>query len=136
MEKEQPTETDLYVNLQKPLEIRRNILECSKDVLMVMERLDRIKALRKQKTDAVQQLKVQIGELNILVSKLAEQLPDYKLFVKEQKKHASQQEKPQKTKKSKKGKKTKQKPTKKTRPKTDVKASLRKVESKLSHLRK
>ncbi len=69
-------EEALYVNVKKPLELRRNILEASKDVLYTLQKLERIKQLRKEKNELIKTLKVQIGEINILTTKLAEHLPE------------------------------------------------------------
>jgi hypothetical protein len=109
-------QNDLYVNVKKPLELRRSILEASKDVLFTLQKIEHIRQIRKQKTDLIQQLKVQIGEINLLASKLSEHLPDYtfapkmneellKIRAKERKEELHEESK--KAKKDKKGKKEK-----------------------------
>lgn len=132
-------EEALYVNLKKPLEIRRMILESSKDVLYTLERIEKIKQLRKQKTELIKQLKVQIGEINILATKLAEHLPEMSFSTKKkaeilgQFKKKRRQSKPQKTMQNpnlkKRGGKAKPKPH------NTVSEQLAKVQGKLKKLR-
>ncbi|RJQ17323.1 hypothetical protein C4573_04700 [Candidatus Woesearchaeota archaeon] len=124
---EKKPEQELYVHVKKPSELRRNILECSQDVLTSMQNLDKIQQVRKQKVELMNKLKVQVGEINLLASKLAEHLPDYHFAPKD-------------------GKQVKLEPKKKTVQKkvqekktgssksVDVKSALQNVKGKLKKL--
>lgn len=83
-EKEELTEEAFYVNLRKPLELRRHILEASKMVIFSLQNYHNLLTLREEKTKKIALLKVQVGEINLLCAKLAEFLPDYHLKVKEE----------------------------------------------------
>ena len=150
MPKKEDFEDDLYVNLKKPIELRRGLLEGSKDVLYTLQRVEKIVQLRKEKTELIQKLKVQIGELNILTTKLAEHLPDFTFTLKKKRElqeslHSLNKKTHRKTKKGKgkKGKGKKGKSKKRVEKKTvvarqpkSVSEQLKKVQGKLSRLKR
>lgn len=65
-----------YVGIRDPISLRRNILECVKDVVQSEQRFERYKQLRLAKIEETVKLKCLIREINMLVSKLKDQLPD------------------------------------------------------------
>lgn len=114
MSKKEDATESLYVNIRKPQEIRRNLLECSKDVLYTLQKVERVKQLRAEKNELAQKLKVQIGEINILTAKLAEHLPDSTATIKQTKDALLEKKKKHTSSKRKKTKKRKH-PTRKKR---------------------
>lgn len=64
-----------YVGLHNPAEIRRNLLEASRDVVQFLQRNEKIKEIRKEKVLAIQQLRTELHQLRLLVNKLKKMLP-------------------------------------------------------------
>ncbi len=68
-----------YVGVRDPMEVRRNILESSREAINFMQRLERIKKIREEKMHSVHQLRTDIKELRSLLNKLKQALPKTKL---------------------------------------------------------
>ena len=71
-----------FVGLEKPNELRRTLLESTRDVVDVMKRFERFKSVREQKIKEIERLKSDIREISKLISKLRAELPKTKLRVK------------------------------------------------------
>jgi len=65
----------LFVGITQPIEVRRNLLECSKVMVQGLQRYQRSLALRERKLEQVERLRVNLRELTILVQKLRRLLP-------------------------------------------------------------
>ena len=68
-----------YVGLQEPVEIRRNILEVSKDMVNYLQHFERLKTLRKEKQEAVHRIREDVKHLKTLINKLRMIMPKTKL---------------------------------------------------------
>ncbi len=72
-----PDEEDLFIRLNNPNLIRKNILESSKLILTILKQTYRIKQIREVKQAKISNLSDQIKELKILVQKIEELMPQY-----------------------------------------------------------
>jgi len=68
-------ESLFYVNLEEPVEIRRNILESSKEIVQLLQRYEKIRNIRVKKSSKITDLKKQTKEIAIMVAKLKQYLP-------------------------------------------------------------
>ncbi|MFC1801094.1 hypothetical protein ACFLZB_01410 [Nanoarchaeota archaeon] len=100
----QTKEDVFYVGVRDPVEIRRNVLECSKEMVQFLQRYESLKAARDEKTQSIHRLREDVKEIKSLMSKLKKALPKTKLRIKlhEEPKPVS---KKQKTKKKRQAKK-------------------------------
>ena len=120
-------ENKFYVGLQRPKELRRNILETSRSTLHALKHFYALGELRQEKLELLNQLKNEVKELNLLMGKLDSALPEHEVI----------KAKPQKKKTpSKKGKKKAAK--KKSKPKKShmqkLQDSLMDIENKLKNI--
>lgn len=126
-------EKDFFRRIENTIEVRKNILESSKEVIKNLKGYQRILGLRKEKLTAEKELKLQLKEINLLLDKLRDTFPADLI-------NQFEAEKPeeQKTVVKKEGKKTeKRKVTKKkARPSELAKLenSLAEIENKLNRL--
>lgn len=120
----------LYVGVQTPIEMRRTILESTRDVVEMLQKFEKFRAVREEKIATVNQLKEEVKEITKLVNKLKNELPKVDVRVrlhKEQemvegeKKAAKQAMKPKKN-----------VAVKKEAPKTKELSDLEKLEAELS----
>lgn len=75
-----PTREDVYfVGLREPIQVRKEILGCAKDVIGNLKRYERFKDLRKEKAEAEINLKRLFDEMTALSNKLRNLLPKTKL---------------------------------------------------------
>ena len=126
-EKDMDIRDSLYVNVKKPIELRRNVLETSKSVLYTLQFYYKILKLREEKEKQIALLKVQVGEINLLCSKLSQFLPKYQFKV---------GKKPEKlTKKKLKGRRRKSDLTPKVTELDRLESSLSEIENKLRNLK-
>jgi hypothetical protein len=72
-------ESVFFVGIKDPIEIRRSILESSKEVVQYMQRAERFKEIRKEKTGEILKLKGLVEDTQKLVRKLKTELPKTKL---------------------------------------------------------
>jgi len=77
--KEKEKEESFYVGIKDPIEMRRSILESSKELVEYMQRSERFKSIRAEKTEHIEKLKSTIKELKKLVKKAKVALPKTKL---------------------------------------------------------
>ena len=69
-------EEPLFVGVNNPLEIRRNLLEASKGVVESLKRYETLKATRERKLIAVNTLKKDLKETSKLIFRLRASLPN------------------------------------------------------------
>ncbi len=74
-EREIKQEEIFYVGLKQPVELRRNVLESSKDAIQLMQRYEKLRELRKSKEDGMLKLKDDIDNIRKAVRKLKSVLP-------------------------------------------------------------
>jgi len=65
----------LYVGVQNPIEVRRTILEATKDVVEMLQKYERFRAVKQEKINTVNVLQEQIKEITKLINKLKADLP-------------------------------------------------------------
>jgi hypothetical protein len=64
-----------YVGMRDPIEMRRSILESSKEMVQYLQRAEKFKSIRSEKAEQVAKLKDIMAELAKLVNKLKTALP-------------------------------------------------------------
>lgn len=67
---------DYYVGIRSANDLRRNLLESSKSVVMSLENFERIKQIETEKTQLKSRLKDDVKELKMLFLKLEKLMPD------------------------------------------------------------
>ena len=72
-----------HVGIEEPKEIRKNILESTRQVIYSLQRFEKLKAVRIEKAEKIILLKKQIIELLRLVEIFRKELPKTKLRAKE-----------------------------------------------------
>ena len=80
MEKEQEKEI-FYVGIKDPRELRRALLESTKDVVVFLKTYDNLKSIRLKKFEETQKLKLVVEELSRLMAKLQRELPKTRLRI-------------------------------------------------------
>lgn len=70
-----------YAGIQDPIEIRRTLLESSKEMLQLLQRHEKFKEVRKEKHENIVRLKHDIKELKKLITKFKSHLPTTHLRV-------------------------------------------------------
>ncbi len=74
-EKKEEAREDFFVKIDDPVELRRNILESSRDLIYNLQIYQRIIALHKEKLALIDRFNVIPDEIILLVKKLKEKLP-------------------------------------------------------------
>ncbi|MFH1400181.1 MAG: hypothetical protein ABIH41_01555 [Nanoarchaeota archaeon] len=69
-------EEDLYVPIQQPTMLRRELLEGSKEIIILLKDYHRIMLIRKQKLDLMEAIKAQLKETIFLIEKFKELVPE------------------------------------------------------------
>ncbi|HLD88908.1 MAG TPA: hypothetical protein VI894_01750 [Candidatus Nanoarchaeia archaeon] len=69
-----------YVGIKEGTELRRSILESSKDAIQTLQRLERLKEVKTKKQSKIHELKELIREINKLNSRLKLDLPKTKMM--------------------------------------------------------
>lgn len=80
---EQPVETEdehYFVSITRPLELRRQMLECSRKVVYCLQDYQRLVLIRARKLEELKKLRNSTRELSYLNNKLTEKLPKHKEF--------------------------------------------------------
>jgi len=75
-ENKEKKESVFYVGMKDPIEIRRSVLESSKEALQYLQRFERFKEVRKEKAEQRAKLREIVSEINGLVRKLKAALPE------------------------------------------------------------
>lgn len=68
-----------YVGLKEPIELRKNLLECSKMTVKSLQKYERFKDLRRRKIEHILNLKTIIKEIKRLNNDLISKLPETKI---------------------------------------------------------
>ncbi len=76
---EKEEEQIFYVGLKDPIEIRRSILESSKEIVQYLQRFERFKKIRSEKAEEIAKLRVVMKDITKMVRKLKTSLPKTKL---------------------------------------------------------
>ncbi len=72
---ETKAEDSLFVVLSEPVILRRHLLQCSKEFLIILKKIETIKTIRLEKLECMEILKVLIKDLKTLMLKLKKSLP-------------------------------------------------------------
>lgn len=121
MEKHKQKEEEVfYVGIKDPVEIRRDLLEATKDAIVIIKTYENIKSLRAEKAKQVLAMQEIIKQLNVLMNKLKRSLPETRV---RKKPHAEIKEETEE-----------KKPHKKLTEFEKLEAELQAIETKLSHL--
>ncbi|MBN2368569.1 hypothetical protein JXC34_06115 [Candidatus Woesearchaeota archaeon] len=64
-----------FVGIYDPIDVRRNLLENSKEIVKSLQYYDKLKEIRSNKLMLFQEMKTVMEELDLLVTKLKEKLP-------------------------------------------------------------
>ncbi len=137
--KEKEEESVFYVGVRDPVEIRRSLLESSKEMIQYLQRAEKFKSVRKEKTKLISKLKEDTKEITKLIKKLKRDLPKTGLRAQMHKQEEAKQVKKEmaKTKElEEKAKKSEKKAPKKEKPKEEKApkemTELEKLEKELS----
>lgn len=85
---EKPEAEDVfYVGVRDPIEIRRNLLESSREAVQFLQRYEKLRSIRQEKLQAMQQLRIDVRELRALVNNLRKALPKTKLRIRLHEEH-------------------------------------------------
>ncbi len=123
-----------YVGVQDPTEVRRNVLESYRDAVHFLQQHGKLKALRAQKAQALEELRADVRELKKLVLKMKRVMPKTKLRVKLNEEHQEAKAPAEKKAEEKPKKKEKKKRhEKQPRPAKDG-SELEQLESELSEI--
>ena len=68
-------EKGYFVGIYDPVDVRRNILESSKDIIESMQTVEILNKLRKEKMLLFQEMKTIMKELDLLVTRLKSKVP-------------------------------------------------------------
>jgi hypothetical protein len=74
-DKEQKQEETLFVGLKEPENVQRNILEASREFLLILKKVETIKSIRKEKVKKIEEVNKQFRELRTLLNKLKKAMP-------------------------------------------------------------
>lgn len=72
-------EKAFYVGVKEPIDLRKNLLECSKIVVKSLQKYERFKDIRKKKIENIINLKGIIKEIKKLNNNLISKLPETKI---------------------------------------------------------
>ena len=64
-----------YIGIYDPIDVRRNILETSKEIVKSMQSYESLVKIREEKLLVYKKMKKTMKELNLLIGKLKERLP-------------------------------------------------------------
>ncbi len=73
--KEKKEKDVFFVGVKEPLEIRRNILEASREMVLLLQMYEKFKTVRDEKRQATEKLRSLIREIALLASRLKRHLP-------------------------------------------------------------
>ncbi len=75
---------DLYTRIENPVFTRKQLLETSKLVVLLLQKFELFKEKRKRRQELLEQLKVTLKETHDLLDKLKKEMPQTKIRVKSQ----------------------------------------------------
>jgi len=68
-------EDPIFIGIRDPSNLRRNMLEASRNFLKVLKRMEEIKILRSKKSEKLDEVQKNFRELKVLFSKLKKRVP-------------------------------------------------------------
>ncbi|MEM3373810.1 MAG: hypothetical protein QW757_05230 [Candidatus Woesearchaeota archaeon] len=66
---------DLFVGIPEPVDVRRNLLESSRDLIKCLQSYEKLERIREQKLKYFKEMRKVSAELDLLITKLKEKLP-------------------------------------------------------------
>jgi chromosome segregation ATPase len=127
-------EETYYVGVKNPVEVRKTVLEASKELVEALHRYEKFKEIRDEKNTEIAKLKSSVKEINKLVGKLKSALPKSKISVSKKKKPEQKQKDKTSTSKKKNKEEIKEVPKKKLTEIDKLESELEDIESKLNSL--
>ena len=79
-------EKDLFIGIENPHDLRKNLLESSRTTISSLQRFEKINHIRSEKLANMQKLKTLVHEINFLIDGIRKDLPVSKLTNKKTKK--------------------------------------------------
>lgn len=76
-----------YVGIKDPIELRRSLLESSKEIVQLLQDFEKFKELRDQKALLKEQIKKEVAESDAMMRKLKTILPKIELRIKLDREH-------------------------------------------------
>lgn len=71
--------SDVYVAIREPLDVRKRLLESSRDIITSLQKFKRLEELRAERHSEIAVLRSDVRELNRLLSNLRTHMPKTKL---------------------------------------------------------
>lgn len=68
-----------FVQLKEPADIRRDILETLKDIVIILQKLEKFKDMRQKKFESIQKLRLLMRQANKMMGELKGKLPQTEL---------------------------------------------------------
>ena len=68
-------EEQFFVGINNHVDVRRNILECSREMVQTMQSYEKLSRIRDVKIKRIKQLRTVMREMDLLITKLQEELP-------------------------------------------------------------
>ncbi len=124
-----------FVEVRDPIDLRRNLLQTLKDVLESMQKFEKFKALRHEKLEQINKLRILLKDTNKLLGKLKLKMPQTNLramVIQEQKKQKKAEEK--NTKKEKVQERLHESPRKELSDIEKLESEINAIEGKLKNL--
>lgn len=118
-------ENIFFMKVDNPVEVRRNLLESSRNAIHSLQRYERFKKIREKKAEQIIALRRAVKEMNQLFLQLKKELPDTELHTVEKVPHHRSKKKQEK--------KQKQLPIASSEL-TKLEQELKKIEAKLDAL--
>ncbi|MBW3003060.1 hypothetical protein KY328_00785 [Candidatus Woesearchaeota archaeon] len=81
MAKAEKKDQIFFIGIRDPIEIRRSLLESSKDIVHSLQRFERFKEVRKEKLEALQEVRKTMSHVKKLMADLKKALPETDLRV-------------------------------------------------------
>lgn len=69
----------IYIGIENPVEVRRALLESSKNLIRILQKSERLRENKKQKQELILQLKGTMREITQLISQLKSQMPKVRI---------------------------------------------------------
>jgi hypothetical protein len=90
---------DIYVGMDNPVEIRKNILESSRDMIHALQSYEKLKLIRAEKDRNMQMLNAMLKEIRMIIADLQDEMPRTRIAPQHVEAPALQDEKPKKIRK-------------------------------------
>lgn len=66
---------ELFVGIPEPIDVRRNLLESSRDLIKCLQTYEKLELIRNQKLKYFKEMKRVSAELDLLITKLKQKIP-------------------------------------------------------------